>query len=63
MSYEKFSSELFTLETELDKKHRDRYQKMKALAQDFLSNQKEGMEMMTDITHGVYLILEKMAAD
>jgi peptide subunit release factor RF-3 len=36
VSYERFTSELFAMESEVDKKHRDRYQKMKAHAKDFL---------------------------
>ena len=51
------------MESEVDKKHRERYQKMKAHAKDFLHHQSEGMEMMAEVSRGVYEILEKMAAD
>jgi peptide subunit release factor RF-3 len=63
VAYERFTSELFAMESEVDKKHRDRYQKMKAHAKDFLHHQSEGMEMMAEVSRGVYEILEKMAAD
>jgi vacuolar-type H+-ATPase subunit D/Vma8 len=63
MAFQKFTSELFVLESEVDKKHRDRYKIMKGFAQDFLNHQSEGMEMMAEITRGVYEILEKMAED
>lgn len=63
MAFQKFTSELFVLESEVDKKHRDRYKIMKGFAQDFLNHQSEGMEMMAEITRGVYDILEKMAEE
>lgn len=63
LAYQKFTSELFVLESEVDKKHRDRYQVMKGFAQDFLTHQSEGMEMMAEVTRGVYEILEKMAEE
>jgi hypothetical protein len=63
VAYERFTSELFAMESEVDKKHRERYQKMKAHAKDFLHHQSEGMEMMAEVSRGVYELLEKMAAD
>ena len=63
VAYERFTSELFAMESEVDKKHRERYQKMKAHAKDFLHHQSEGMEMMAEVSRGVYEILEKMAAE
>lgn len=51
------------MESEVDKKHKERYKKMKAHAKDFLQHQTEGMEMMAEVSRGVYEILEKLTAD
>jgi hypothetical protein len=34
---------------------------MKNSAQEFIQNQREAMEMISEVTKGVYMILEKMA--
>lgn len=51
------------IESELDKKMREKFSRMKSSAHDFLQHQKEGMEMMSEVSRGVYEILEKVAAD
>lgn len=61
VSYEKFSTELSLIESELEKKQKEKFSKMKLSAQDFISNQRDAMEMISEVTKGVYMILEKMA--
>jgi hypothetical protein len=49
------------LESDLEKKYRDRFTKMKASSGEFLQHQREAMEMITKVTRSIYNILEKIA--
>jgi hypothetical protein len=49
------------LESELEKKYRDRFTRMKNSSQDFLQHQKEAMEMIAKVTRSIYNILETIA--
>ena len=63
IAYEKFSSDIAVIESDLDKKMRDKFQRMKTSAHDFLISQKEGIDMMAEVSRGVYEVLEKLAAE
>lgn len=60
-TYQKFASDLAIIESELEKKHKDKVGRLKTSAQEFIGNQKEAMEMISEVNKGVYQILEKMA--
>ncbi len=51
------------IESELDKKMKEKFTKMKTSANGFLKSQKEGIDMMAEVSRGVYQILEKLAAE
>ena len=61
VSYEKFTQDLITIESDLEKKHKEKFSRMKSSANDFIQHQKEALEMISEVTRGVYNILEKMA--
>ena len=63
IAYEKFSSDIAVIESDLDKKMKEKFQRMKTSAQDFLNSQKEGIDMMAEVSRGVYEVLEKLAAE
>lgn len=52
---------MLVIEAELERRHKDKFTKLKSSAQGFLTNQKEAMEMIQEVTKGVYTILENMA--
>jgi hypothetical protein len=62
-AYEKFTSDMAVIESELDKKMREKFKVIKNSAHGFLKSQKEGIEMMAEVSRGVYEILEKLAAE
>jgi hypothetical protein len=49
------------LETELEKKYRERFTRMKASSETFHKQQREAMEMIGKLTKTMYTILENMA--
>lgn len=61
MAYERFTQDMLVIEAELERRHKDKFTKLKSSAQGFLTNQKEAMEMIQEVTKGVYTILENMA--
>lgn len=63
IAYEKFTSDMAIIEKDLDKKTKEKFKHMKSSAHGFLKSQKEGMEMMAEVSRGVYDILEKLAAE
>jgi hypothetical protein len=63
IAYEKFSSDIAVIESDLDKKMKEKFQRMKTSAQEFLNSQKEGIDMMAEVSRGVYEVLEKLAAE
>ena len=42
-------------------KNRDKFTKMKASSSEFMSHQKEAMEMIAKVTRSIYSILETIA--
>ena len=60
-SYERYSQDMLVLETELEKKYKDKFGKMKSSSQEFLQHQKEAMEMIAKVTRSIYTILENIA--
>lgn len=63
VAYEKFTSDMIVIESELDKKMKEKFGRMKTSAHGFLKSQKEGIDMMAEVSRGVYNILEKLAAE
>lgn len=61
IAYEKFSSDLSTIESTLERKDKEKFGKLKGSAKEFISFQKDAMEVMADITRGIYSILENIA--
>jgi len=51
------------IESDLDKKMKEKFSRMKNSANGFLKSQKEGIDMMSEVSRGVYEILEKLAAE
>ncbi len=51
------------IESALDKKMKEKFGRMKSSANNFLKSQTEGIDMMAEVSRGVYEILEKLAAD
>jgi hypothetical protein len=49
------------LETDLDKKHKEKLSKLKSSSQDFLQHQKDSMEMISKVTRSIYRLIEKIA--
>jgi len=43
-----------SLESELEKKYRERFTRMKASSEAFLQHQKEAMEMIAKVTRSIY---------
>lgn len=52
---------MLLLEDELEKKHKEKFSKMKHSSQEFLQHQKEAMEMIAKVTRSIYTILENIA--
>jgi len=52
---------MLLLEDELEKKHKEKFSKMKQSSQEFLQHQKEAMEMIAKVTRSIYTILENIA--
>jgi hypothetical protein len=50
-----------SLESELEKKYREKFSRMKNSSQEFLNHQKEAMEMIAKVTRSIYNILEQIA--
>jgi hypothetical protein len=59
--YERYALDMVALEDDLEKKHRDKFSRMKASSQEFLQHQKEAMEMIAKVTRSIYQILENIA--
>lgn len=49
------------LETDLEKRYRERFTRMKNSSHDFLQHQKDAMEMIAKVTRSIYTILENIA--
>jgi hypothetical protein len=52
---------MLSLEVELEKKHKDKFGRMKQSAEEFLKYQKEAMKMIAKVTRSIYQILETIA--
>ena len=52
---------MLSLENDLEKKHRDKFSRMKGSSQEFLQHQKEAMQMIAKVTRSIYQILENIA--
>jgi hypothetical protein len=52
---------MMTLESDLEKKYREKFTRMKNSSQVFLNHQKEAMEMIAKVTRSIYTILEQIA--
>lgn len=52
---------MLSLESELEKKHREKFGRMKSLSEEFMKHQREAMEMMAKASRSMYTILEKVA--
>ena len=52
---------MLALEEELEKKHKDKFGRMKTSSQEFLQHQREAMEMIAKVTRSIYQILENIA--
>jgi hypothetical protein len=50
-----------SLESELEKKYREKFTRMKASSEAFIQHQREAMEMIAKVTRSMYSILENMA--
>jgi hypothetical protein len=50
-----------SLESELEKKYKERFTRMKASSEAFLQHQREAMEMIAKVTRSIYQILENIA--
>jgi len=45
---------MLSLEVELEKKHKDKFGRMKQSAEEFLKYQKESMKMIAKVTRSIY---------
>ena len=52
---------MLSLEDVLEKKHKDKFSRMKGSSQEFLKHQKDAMEMIAKVTRSIYQILENIA--
>ena len=59
--YERYSQDMLALEAELEKKHKDKFGRMKQSSEEFLTHQKDAMEMIAKVTRSIYQILETIA--
>ena len=53
---------MLSLEQDLvEKKHKDKLSKLKVTAAEFLAYQKDAMELVQEVTKGIYQIMETIA--